>query len=76
MTNLELVLTMLAEATTGISKTESPSGLNESKRIAKRGGKVAGTARDEIQKQTGKDPVTAKNLNNLQLSKPEESEKD
>lgn len=77
MTNLELVLTMLAEATTTeISITENPSGLTESKKVAKRGGKVAGTARNEIQRQTGKDPVTTKNNKNLQLSEPEESPTD
>lgn len=44
MSNLELVLTMLAEAsTTDISKEEQPQGFSESQEIARRGGKVAGT---------------------------------
>jgi len=64
MTNLELVLNMLAEAsTTEISKKELPKTLGESKRIANRGGKVAGVARKELEAQTGQkvvNPINAK----------------
>ncbi|WP_048152605.1 BRO-N domain-containing protein [Methanolacinia paynteri] len=75
MTNLELVLNMLAEATTTeISKSENPSGLSDSQKIANRGGKVAGTARKEIIKQTGKDPVTSKKDTEQQLSNAENAE--
>ena len=53
MTNLELVLNMLAEAsTTEISKKEDPKTFEQSKNIAHRGGKVAGTARKELELQT------------------------
>jgi hypothetical protein len=54
MTNLELVLTMLAEAsTTEISKKKKPKGIDQNKKVAKRGGSVAGKARLEIEKQVG-----------------------
>ena len=47
MTNIELVLNMLAEVTTTtLSKQEKPSGLTENKDVAVRGGKVAGTAKE------------------------------
>ncbi len=52
MTNLELVLNMLAEAsTTEISKKKKPKGLNENKKVAKQGGVVAKKARLEVEKQ-------------------------
>ena len=55
MTNLELVLTMLAETTTTeIAKEEEPAGLDEHRKVAKRGGTVAGNTRKEIEKQTRK----------------------
>jgi len=64
MTNLELVLNMLAEAsTTEISKKENPKSFSENKRIANRGGKVAGVARKELEEQTGQkivSPLSAK----------------
>jgi hypothetical protein len=66
MSNLELVLNMLAEAsTTEISKNEHPKTLEDSKRIANRGGKVAGVARKELEAQTGQkviSPVNAKEV--------------
>ncbi len=66
MTNLELVLNMLAEAsTTEISKEKEPVGLYENKDIAKKGGGVAKQAKLEIEKQTGKPVVTSKNAKNL-----------
>ncbi|MBU1052596.1 MAG: hypothetical protein KKC46_02065 [Proteobacteria bacterium] len=62
MTNLELVLNMLAEAsTTEISKEKKPKGLEENKDIARKGGTAAKKARLEIEKQTGKPIVTGKN---------------
>lgn len=61
MTNLELVLNMLAEtATTEISKKEEPKGLEQSKKIANEGGTIAGNARKKIEKKTGKAVITAK----------------
>ncbi|HED07402.1 MAG TPA: hypothetical protein ENI57_04735 [Ignavibacteria bacterium] len=70
MSNLELVLNMLAEAsTTEISKEKRPKGLEENKDIARKGGNAAKKARLEIEKQTGKPIVTAKKANRL-LDKP------
>ena len=62
MTDLELVLTMLAEAsTTDISKTAKPQTFEENKHVAKRGGKVAGIARQALEAETGKPVITEKN---------------
>ncbi|MDP4039871.1 MAG: BRO family protein [Candidatus Pacearchaeota archaeon] len=62
MTNLELVLNMLAEVTTKeISKKESPSEFSESIDIARKGGKVAGNARKEIESITREEVVTDEN---------------
>ena len=62
MTDLELVLTMLAEAsTTDISKTAKPQTFEENKQVAKRGGKVAGIARQALEAETGKPVITEKN---------------
>lgn len=70
MTNLELVLNMLAEASaTEISKEEEPENFNESKKIAKRGGTVAKAARLELEMQTGKKVLTRKNARELQKLK-------
>ncbi|MBU1130467.1 hypothetical protein KKE45_04075 [Patescibacteria group bacterium] len=61
MTNLELVLNMLAEATTTeFSKKEDPRTFRDSKRIAKKGGAVAGNTRKDIEKQLGEAVVTTK----------------
>src|SRR3990167_7314042 len=66
MTNLELVLNMLAEtATTEISHKRKPEGINQNKQVAKDGGTVAGHARQEIESKTGKKVVTAKNAKSL-----------
>jgi hypothetical protein len=63
MTNLELVLNMLAEtATTEISKNEQPEGLEPSKKIAHRGGKIAGNARRQVEAETGKPVITGENF--------------
>ena len=62
MSNLELVLTMLAEAsTTDISKAEQPQGFSESQKIARRGGRVAGIARQTLEAETGRPVITAQN---------------
>jgi hypothetical protein len=66
MTNLELVLNMLAEAsTTEISKSKKPKDLKENKKVAKEGGHVAGTARKEIEDKTGKKIVSSKNAKDI-----------
>lgn len=62
MTNLELVLNMLAEATTTeISKEKKPKNFTENKTIAKQGGTIAGNTRKEIEAKTGKKVVTSLN---------------
>jgi len=62
VTNLELVLNMLAEATTTeISKENSPETFDDNKRIAKKGGEIAGNTRKQIEEQTGKKIVSSQN---------------
>jgi hypothetical protein len=62
MTNLELVLNMLAEATTTeISKEKQPEGFEQNRTIAKQGGTIAGNTRKEIELKTGKPIVSTKN---------------
>ena len=67
MTDLELVLTMLAEAsTTDISKTAKPQTFAENKQVAKQGGEVAGIARKALEARTGKPVITEKNAVDFQ----------
>lgn len=62
MSTLEIVLNMLAEATTTeLTKTKNPQGLDENKKVAKGGGSIAGNARKEIEKETGHPVITSKN---------------
>lgn len=62
MSTLELVLNMLAEATTTeLTQTIDPQGLEENKAVAKEGGTVAGNARKDIEARTGKPVITQKN---------------
>ena len=66
MTNLELVLNMLAEAsTTEISKKRTPKGLESNKQVARMGGTAAKKARIEIEKQTGESVIISKNVKSL-----------
>jgi hypothetical protein len=66
MTNLELVLNMLAEtATTEISQKREPKNLDENKKVAREGGNVAGNARKDIEKITGRGVLTSKNAKQL-----------
>lgn len=66
MTTLELVLNMLAEATTTeISKQKAPEGLHENVEVARPGGKVAGDARKAIEQQTGVPVITSKSAAQL-----------
>lgn len=70
MTNLELVLNMLAEAsTTEISKKQNPDGLEENKNVARKGGFAAKKARLEIEKQTGESIIATKNAKHLLTKK-------
>lgn len=76
MTNIELVLNMLAEVTTtGISKNENPKTFNESKLIVKRGGNIAKNARLEYEKELGRSIISPLNASNkvlLEVKKDEE----
>ncbi len=66
MSTLELVLNMLAEATTTeISKTVEPQTLDENVKVARRGGRIAGNARREIEADTGKPVITSQNAAQL-----------
>ena len=66
MTNLELVLNMLAEATTTeISREKQPEGLEQNRVIAKQGGTIAGNTRKEIEEKTGKPVVSSNNAKQL-----------
>jgi len=68
MTNLELVLNMLAEAsTTEISKKVEPKSFEENKKVAKEGGSIAGLARRRLESKTGKKVITRLSAKNLGL---------
>lgn len=74
MTNLELVLNMLAEAsTTEISKEKKPRGIDENIDVARKGGNAAKKARLEIEKQTGKSIISSKNAKTLLRNSGEEN---
>lgn len=71
MTNTELILNMLAEASTkDISQAVTPSSFDESKKIAKQGGNVAKVALKELESKTGKKVVSATNAHELLQAKP------
>jgi hypothetical protein len=62
MTNTELILNMLAEASTkDISQAVEPKNYNESKKVAEQGGTIAGNARKELEAKIGKKVVTNQN---------------
>jgi len=66
MTNMELVLNMLAEATTTeISREKKPEGFDANKEIAQQGGAIAGNTRKEIEAKSGKPVITTKNAKRL-----------
>ena len=70
MTNMELVLNMLAEATTAeISKEKKPDTFDKSKEVAKEGGTIAGNTRKEIESKTGKKIVSSQNAKELKASR-------
>ncbi|MDR1962426.1 MAG: hypothetical protein LBQ50_01445, partial [Planctomycetaceae bacterium] len=73
MTNLELVLNMLAEATTTeISKEKQPKTIDENREIAQQGGRIAGNTRKEIEAKTGKkivSPINAKSIKSIEKHK-------
>jgi len=68
MTDIELVLNMLAEVTTtSISKTEQPETMVHSTLVAIRGGKVANTAKQEYERETGQKVISPLNAQNKEL---------
>jgi hypothetical protein len=70
MTDLELIFSMLGEAsTTAIVKTQNPKGFIENKKAAKQGGDVAGNARKELEKKTGEKVVSTTNYKVLEEKK-------
>ena len=72
MTNTELILNMLAEASTkDISQAINPKNFEESKTVAKQGGNVAKVAMKELEAKTGKKVVTAQNAKALLKGKEE-----
>ena len=75
MTNLELVLNMLAEAsTTEISKDKEPKSFHENKIVAQKGGKVAKAARVQLENTTGKKVVANRNAKSLKSANNKELE--
>jgi prophage antirepressor-like protein len=67
MTDLELIFTMLGEkVTTEISQKEKPESFNKSKKVARRGGNVAGNARKHAEKEIGRSIISNENY----LNKP------
>ncbi|MEK6968062.1 MAG: hypothetical protein AABX51_05520, partial [Nanoarchaeota archaeon] len=70
MTNMELVLNMLAEtATTEISEKREPKTFVENKKVAKEGGTIAGNARKQIESKTGKKIISKNNFQTIQEQK-------
>jgi len=76
MTNTELILNMLAEASTKeISAATNPKDFEENKKVAKQGGNVAKVARLELEDKTGKKVVTSLNAKDTLKALPEENNK-
>lgn len=66
MTDLELIFTMLGEAsTTEIARTQDAQGFPENKKAAKQGGTIAGNARRELEQRTGEKVVSRENFKEL-----------
>lgn len=66
MSDMELILTMLAEQTTKeISKNVEPTNLGENRNVARAGGAVAKNAREDVERRTGKPVITSKNATQL-----------
>jgi hypothetical protein len=73
MTDLELIFTMLGEAsTTHIAKTDDAQGFEENKTAARSGGEVAGNACADLEKRTGKKVITSQNYMKLTQKQIEE----
>jgi DNA-damage-inducible protein D len=71
MTDLELIFTMLGErATTEISEQEKPNNFNQNKQVAKRGGKVAGVAKNQMEKELGRSVLSKNNFLEINQNNP------
>ena len=76
MTNLELVLNMLAEATTTeISKEKKPKTFEGNRKVARQGGTIAGNTRREIEAKTGKKVVTNQNAKQLDVNESKQNKR-
>ncbi len=76
MTNTELILNMLAEASTkDISKAVNPDTFEDNMSVAKQGGNVANVARKELEAKTGQKVVTSSNAKLLLKSKSSKNKK-
>ncbi|MBP9994878.1 MAG: hypothetical protein KBT67_08095 [bacterium] len=76
MSNVELALNMLAEAsTTEISKQKNPQGFLESAKVAKEGGNVAKVARKQLERTTGKSAISASKASDYLLPAEKSSDK-
>jgi len=72
MTDLELIFTMLGEkVTTEISQQEKPETFSGNKQVAQRGGKVAGNARKDTEKELGRSVISKENYLSDQLPENE-----
>lgn len=77
MTNTELILNMLAEAsTTDISQSTEPKTFEDNIEVAKQGGNVARVAREELEARTGRQVVTSNNAKKILGSGEDEKESD
>ena len=77
MSTMELVLNMLAEATTTeLSKAKQPEGFAENKKVAQEGGAVAGSARRDIEQRSGRPVITSDSAVELRGLPEQEEEKD
>jgi DNA-damage-inducible protein D len=69
MTDLELIFTMLGEAsTTEIAKNKDARGFDQNRKAAREGGRVAGNARKELEKKSGRKVVSSENYKELTQS--------
>lgn len=76
LTNTELILNMLAEASTkDISQSVNPTDLEESKEIAKQGGDVAKVARIALEEKTGKKVISSNKAQNITVTTPKKIDK-
>lgn len=76
MTNTELILSMLAEASAkDISVATNPTSFDQSKKVARQGGNVARVARKELESKTGKGVITSLNAQSFLQSKKDKTDK-